>query len=165
MRCKDADAIWSLTLGGKEKEIHVHLLRNFETPWPLICQSSIQPIICTMKTGCKTSQVNRNRIKHNSFISLNMVTEQTRWQKAANTEGKRRSLYISVIPFPSQPNIFICRKHTCRQHRLDWQITHLIMLSGQRRLTNDHKHSDTQIRLYDKIKMPLEITFHIYRQL
>lgn len=92
--------LWSLTLGGK-KEIHVHLLRNSETLWPLICQSSIQPIICTMKTGCKTSQVNRNRIKHNSVVALNMVTEQTRWQKAANTEGKQRSLYISVIPFPS----------------------------------------------------------------
>lgn len=27
------------------------------------------------------------------------------------------------------------------------------MLSGQRRLTNDHEHTDTQMKLYDKIKM------------
>ncbi len=83
---------------GKKKCMYIFwgILKPLE---PLICQSSIQPVLCTIKTN----QVNRNKIKHNSFIPLNMVTEQTCWQKAANTEGGGGgpSLSISVIPFLS----------------------------------------------------------------
>lgn len=111
LQSKDADAIFDhWHLGGKEKEIHVHL-RNSKIPWPLICQSFIQPIICTMKTGCKTSQVNRNRIKHNSFIPLNMVTEQTRWQGSKHW-GKTTVCILVWFNFPlSQTHSFAGKAH------------------------------------------------------
>ncbi len=89
---------------GKKKCMYIFwgILKPLE---PLICQSSIQPVLCTIKTN----QVNRNKIKHNSFIPLNMVTEQTCWQKAANTEGGGGDRVCLLVRFHfslSQPHSF-----------------------------------------------------------